>query len=549
MLCGPSQFPQVTRERLNLVWRAVIALAVLACEKFLLNFFVDFNASQTATGLGDAVRQAQHWGFRFLVTFAAALAVFGYVQGNARFRTLSLGARQIPLRLTWIAVHVLLFAPLAVLTFSFYGGHGLHWPLALLAPLWLLVALGLVYALLMALAPWSLWTEAAGSLGKLWLYAAAAAAVGSSAMQWSQRLWAPTARITFQMVDLVLRPLIPTLHSDAATQVLDTGRFAVQVSELCSGLEGAGLLLAFCCAWLIFFRREYYFPRALIIIPAGLAVLFGLNVLRIAVLVLIGDAGHPDVAIYGFHSQAGWIAFNGTAGGIAYLSHRSAWFNRTVGTVDSTARPVGDNATSAYLLPLLAILAAGMLSHAVSGKFETFYPLRLLAGCLALGYCWPQLRTVDWRFSWRGIGCGIAVFALWLGAAHWLARSAPMPEGLATLPPPGRMLWILARALAGILTVPIAEELAYRGYLMRRVQQADFEGLPFSAVRLSGLLVSSLAFGVAHGAWWLPGIAAGLVYAVLLMRTARLGEAIAAHATTNALIAVWVLGLQQWQLW
>ncbi len=535
-----------THERLNLVWRALIALALLCGEKVLLNLFVDFNASQTATGLGDSVRQAQHWGFRFLVTFAAALAVFGYVQGNDRFRSISLGVRRIPLRLSWIAVHVLLFAPLAVLTFSFYGDHGLHWPLAMLAPLWLVVALGSVYSLLMGLAPWSVWAEAAGSLGKLWLYAGAAAAVGSSAMQWSQRLWAPTARITFQMVDLVLRPLIPTLRSDASTQILDTGRFAVQVSELCSGLEGAGLLLAFCCAWLLFFRREYYFPRALIIIPAGLALLFGLNVLRIAVLVLIGDAGHPDVAIYGFHSQAGWIAFNGTAGGIAYLSHRSAWFNRTAG---SAPRAVGDNATGAYLLPLLAILAAGMVSHAASGKFETLYPLRLLAALLALLYCWPSLRSVDWRCSWRGIGCGIAVFALWLGAAQWLARSAPMPEGLAGLPPVGRNLWILARALAGILTVPIAEELAYRGYLMRRVRSADFETLPFSAVGLSGVLVSSLAFGIAHGAWWLPGVVAGLAYAVLLRRTGRLGEAIAAHATTNALIAVWVLGLQQWQLW
>jgi CAAX prenyl protease-like protein len=210
---------------------------------------------------------------------------------------------------------------------------------------------------------------------------------------------------------------------------------------------------------------------------------------------------------------------------------------------------VSDNATGAYLLPLLAILAAGMLSHAASGKFETLYPLRLLAALLALGYCWPKLRVVDWRCSWRGIGCGIAVFALWLGAAQWLARSASMPAGLATLPPLGRNLWVLARVLAGVITVPIAEELAYRGYLLRRVQSADFEALPFSAVRLSGVLVSSLAFGIAHGAWWLPGVVAGLIYAVLLRRTGRLGEAIAAHATTNALIAVWVLALQQWQLW
>jgi CAAX prenyl protease-like protein len=175
--------------------------------------------------------------------------------------------------------------------------------------------------------------------------------------------------------------------------------------------------------------------------------------------------------------------------------------------------------------------------------------LRLLAAALALGYSWPKLRGLDWRFSWRGITAGIAVFALWLGAAQLLTATAPMPDGLAALSAPARQLWISSRALAGIVTVPIAEELAYRGYLMRRMQRTDFETLPFSAVRLWGLLLSSLAFGLAHGAWWLPATAAGLVYGGLLMRTGRIGEAVAAHATTNALIAAAVLLLQQWQLW
>ncbi|HEV2703106.1 MAG TPA: exosortase E/protease, VPEID-CTERM system [Steroidobacteraceae bacterium] len=534
------------RGRINLIWRAVILGGLLFCEKFALNFFVDFNASQIATGLGADVREAQHWGFRFLVTFAAALAIFGYVKGNARLRSISSEVRQIPLRWSWLALHAALLAPLAVLSFSLYGGHGLHWPLALLVALWLLLALGSLVCLLIGLAPLPTWAAAAGSFGKLWLYAAAAAAVSSSAMQASQLLWAPTARITFQLVGHLLRPLIPTLHSDATTQILDTGRFAVQVSELCSGLEGAGLLLAFCCAWLVFFRREYYFPRALLIIPAGLALLFFLNVVRIAVLVMIGDAGYPEVAIYGFHSQAGWIAFNCTAGGIAYFSHRSPWFSPTA----ASAKPqVSHNPTAAYLLPLLVILAAGMLSHAASGKFETLYPLRLIAAVLALRYCWPTLRTLNWRCSWRGISAGIAVFALWMGAAHLLTRSVAMPDGLAALPPLGRTLWILARALAGVVTVPIAEELAYRGYLMRRLQGADFESLPFARVSLWALLVSSLAFGLAHGAWWVPGVAAGVVYGLLLKRTGRIGEAIAAHATTNALIAACVLFLQQWQLW
>ena len=62
--------------------------------------------------------------------------------------------------------------------------------------------------------------------------------------------------------------------------------------------------------------------------------------------------------------------------------------------------------------------------------------------------------------------------------------------------------------MAAILTVPVAEELAYRGYSLRR-----------------------LAFGA------------------LAMKTEKLGEAIAAHGTTNALLAIYVLMFDQWRLW
>jgi membrane protease YdiL (CAAX protease family) len=48
---------------------------------------------------------------------------------------------------------------------------------------------------------------------------------------------------------------------------------------------------------------------------------------------------------------------------------------------------------------------------------------------------------------------------------------------------------------------------------------------------------------------WLPGIVAGLAYGLILVRRGRLGEAVAAHATTNALVAATVLAGDQWQLW
>jgi CAAX prenyl protease-like protein len=112
-----------------------------------------------------------------------------------------------------------------------------------------------------------------------------------------------------------------------------------------------------------------------------------------------------------------------------------------------------------------------------------------------------------------------------------------------------RGFWIASRIAGAVLIVPIAEELAYRGYLMRRLIKADFESVPFGAIRWPALVSTAIVFGFAHGVLWLPGIIAGLAYGLLLIRRGRLGEAVAAHAVSNGLIAICVLGGDQWQLW
>jgi membrane protease YdiL (CAAX protease family) len=68
-------------------------------------------------------------------------------------------------------------------------------------------------------------------------------------------------------------------------------------------------------------------------------------------------------------------------------------------------------------------------------------------------------------------------------------------------------------------------------------------------VRWVALVGSAIAFGLAHGALWMPGIVAGFGFGLILKRRGRIGEAVAAHATANALIAASVLGVNQWQLW
>jgi exosortase E/protease (VPEID-CTERM system) len=555
------QTPPITaialRERtFALPSRLAIMAAIFIADKILLNQFVDFDRAQIAAGLGAWLRSAQHWGFRFIVAFVAAVMLFAWVQGGPRIEAAAAALRTGKLRLRFMLLHGLLILALIPLSYWLYRDDAAPLPLLAIAIVWVGLALGAAWSIVLTFAPPEAWAKVLRSLGVIWPYAAIAAVVGAGAMQLSQLLWAPTTAITFSLVRLVLLPFLPALNADVGARTLGTDRFEVLITDECSGLEGLGLVLAFCTAWLVHCRHEYRFPHALLVIPVGLAAIFVLNILRIAALVLIGTAGYPDVAVFGFHSQAGWIAFNAVACGLVYVSRRSAWLNREAATRpqaatpwDSASAPASVNPTAAFLMPLLALLAAGSVSHALSGTFERCYPLRLLAGLAALWMYRRNLARLDWRCGWRAAGVGIAVFVVWMMAAHRLSTPASLPDSLAAMSPGTRDLWLSSRIVNSVLVVPVAEELAYRGYLMRRFINPDFESVPFHAVRCLPLLAAALCFGLAHGALWLPGSLAGIAYGGLVIRTGRMGDAALAHVVTNAGVAFAVMYYGQWQLW
>jgi exosortase E/protease (VPEID-CTERM system) len=537
----------VARTRPGILARVAILAALFFAEKTFLNTYVDFERAQAAHGLGAAVREAQHWGFRFLVALTAFVTLITYVRGGTEILKLDRDFRAARIRYLWLLAHFAFGSVLPSLSFLLYRNDATSLPLSVIVALWVTIALIACAFAILALAPLALWRGAARAIGSGWIYAGVAAVAATSAMQKSQLLWAYTATLTFDLVKFILTPIAPSMSADGITHVLRSDRFAIEITWVCSGLEGMGLVLAFTASWLIYFRREYVFPRALVIIPIGLVLMFALNVLRIAALFLIGNAGYPDVAIYGFHSQAGWISFILVACGLVFFSRRSQWLSRSA--VAATDAIETYNPTAAYLIPLLAILAAGVISHAISGSFEIFYPLRFVAALGALYYYRDTILEFDWRFTWRGLTIGVLVFFLWLISAHALSASTSMPWQLQSLGPLGRSIWIAVRALASITTVPIAEEIAYRGYLMRRLVTSDFESVSYRSIPFSAVVISAIVFGLAHGAFWLPGTLAGIAYGLLLRQTGRIGEAVVAHAVSNALIVICVLAADMWQLW
>jgi exosortase E/protease (VPEID-CTERM system) len=255
-------------------------------------------------------------------------------------------------------------------------------------------------------------------------------------------------------------------------------------------------------------------PKALVIVPAGVSFILLFNCVRIAALVLIGHAGAPQIALGGFHSQAGWIAFNVVALGLV-LPLRGWSFLTRAGPLDSSPSPSAtSNPAVWYLAPFVSILVAGMVSQAASAGFEWLYPFRFIAAAGTLIYFRRTYGDLDWRIGWVGPLAGVAVFVMWLGLAQWSASPADdaTARALSSIPLGASIVWVTFRLLAATISVPIAEELAFRGFLLRRLVSEQFERVSRRSFGWAPTLISSIAFGLMHGNRWLAGTLAGVVY-------------------------------------
>jgi CAAX prenyl protease-like protein len=93
----------------------------------------------------------------------------------------------------------------------------------------------------------------------------------------------------------------------------------------------------------------------------------------------------------------------------------------------------------------------------------------------------------------------------------------------------------------------VVEELAFRGYLTSRI--IGDKGLKVGQFTWFSFLLSSLLFGLFHQSHWLAASVAGMAYALVLYRRRQLMDAVLAHATTNAMIASYVLITGRWSVW
>jgi CAAX prenyl protease-like protein len=217
------------------------------------------------------------------------------------------------------------------------------------------------------------------------------------------------------------------------------------------------------------------------------------------------------------------------------------------------------NPAAAYVAPFLVFVACLFVFPRLSLSPVVASALWVALMGAVCFICFP--RDVPWWPNfWIGSTLiGIAVFAIWvapdalfpgyrhsilfsnriLGTAH-----ASLPLGV--LQNPAFLFWRTVRA---VVIVPIAEELFWRGWLMRWLINQDFKKVPLGAYSPSAFWITAVLFASEHGPYWDVGLLAGIIYNAWMIRSKSLADCILMHAVTNAALCAYVIGAGKWQYW
>ncbi len=226
-----------------------------------------------------------------------------------------------------------------------------------------------------------------------------------------------------------------------------------------------------------------------------------------------------------------------------------------------------------FLVPLLAVLALPMLFPTSSDEqigdnrwLVASVVAQTVVGALFLVAWMPEyLRHFPWRISPVGILVGVVGVLLWVGlCAGQLEHRVLDAFGWGFLLPsrPGfnpyaefaSDAWFSAflffRFSVLALIIPLAEELFVRGWLIRWVHDSDdWEQVPLTRVGWYSFWALMAYAVLTHPQEALAAIVwFGLVHAMMKW-TGRFWDCVLAHAVTNFLLGVYVMGTATWHLW
>ena len=219
-----------------------------------------------------------------------------------------------------------------------------------------------------------------------------------------------------------------------------------------------------------------------------------------------------------------------------------------------TQSPEKKNQMQAYLpyvVPFLVFAGFTYLVPLFNMSRFLVYPAKILSVLVLLFYFWPRIKE-EIRPFWdmNAIMVGIAVFIIWIG----LEGQYPQIGSPAGFNPyeSGQGVYVILsmgfRLFGAALVVPVIEELFWRSFALRFLIDNNIRRIPLGSFSWFSFIFVSIAFGLEHHRW-LPGIFAGMLYALLLYQRKNLFSPILAHGVTNLLLGIYVIVNQDWGYW
>ncbi len=190
-----------------------------------------------------------------------------------------------------------------------------------------------------------------------------------------------------------------------------------------------------------------------------------------------------------------------------------------------------------------------------------FYAVKTLIGIALIAWMWSRVKEMRWRMSWEACGVGLACFLIWVGLDGVIPRLGALlgdaaeekpwqwnPFEFFTDHPALAWTFVGIRVLGSTLIVPPLEEVFYRSAVYRYWVAPNIESVPLNRFHFKAFCATSILFGVVHQEW-LAGIFCGAAFQWLVLRKGHLGDAMTAHAITNALLGLYVVWTDSWQFW
>ncbi len=197
---------------------------------------------------------------------------------------------------------------------------------------------------------------------------------------------------------------------------------------------------------------------------------------------------------------------------------------------------------------------------------ESWYPRNYSVACIAslvaVILAFPGYLKIPFRVSPLALLVGVIGIFVWIGLwmldKEFLGLGAMLPgHSRAAFNPldelkenPSWMVTFLAIRMVGlVLVIPIAEEFFMRGFLMRYIEDIDWDQIPMGMATWKGIVGIIVYGAVAHPGEVVAAVAWFGLVTWLYLRTKNVWDCVVAHGMTNLLLAIYVLQTGTWELW